>query len=305
MNGILIIDKPEQYTSFDVVAVLRKLLGVRRIGHTGTLDPMATGVLPVLVGPACRANELLPVQDKEYIAGFMLGKTSDTEDIWGKVEPVSDAPVTRAALESAVSRFRGEIEQIPPMVSSVKKDGKRLYELARQGLVVERKPRPVTIYSMEVLAYNPEERSGTLSIRCSKGTYVRTLIRGIGEVLGSGGVMTALRRTMASGFTLDEALSLDRARALAGEQNLIARILPVETGFKSLSVVAVSENQARRFSNGGGLFLDRLKLDGIHDTEKKSVRVHGPSDLFLGLGEIRPEENELAVVRLLGGGMEL
>ena len=304
MNGILIIDKPEEYTSFDVVAVLRRLLGVRRIGHTGTLDPMATGVLPVLVGPACRANELLPIQDKKYIAGFSLGKKSDTEDIWGRVEHVSDAPVSAAALEEAAAGFRGKISQVPPMVSSVKKDGKRLYELARQGIVVERSARPVTIYKLEILEYLSAERSGILSVHCSKGTYIRSLIHEIGAVLGVGGVLTSLRRTMASGFSLSQAITLDEARERAAEGTLKNSVLPIEVGFKSLPAVAVSENQARRFSNGGALFLDRVPRSEIRPEGKQTVRVHAPSGLFLGLGEIRPDENELAVVRLLGGGID-
>ena len=304
MNGILIIDKPEEYTSFDVVAVLRRLLHVRRIGHTGTLDPMATGVLPVLIGPACRANELLPIQDKEYIAGFSLGKKSDTEDIWGTVETVSDAPVSAAALETAAAEFRGEISQVPPMVSSVKKDGKRLYELARQGLMVERSARPVTVYRLEILEYLPSERSGVLSVHCSKGTYVRSLIHEIGERLGVGGVLTSLRRTMASGFALSQAITLDEARKRAAEDTLNDSILPVEAGFETLSAVTVSENQACRFSNGGALFLDRVPCGEVRRDVSQRVRVHAPSGLFLGLGEIRPDQNELAIVRLLGGGIE-
>ena len=180
MDGILVIDKPKSYTSFDVVAVMRKLCGEKKIGHTGTLDPMATGVLPILVGKATRCAPFLDDTDKEYEAEFQLGLSTDTQDITGKV--VSETPhrVTKADIEAVLPQFRGEIQQLPPMYSAVQIDGKRLYSLARQGIEVERETRPVTIYQCDLLSFDEETQKGTLRIMCSKGTYVRTLCSDIG-----------------------------------------------------------------------------------------------------------------------------
>ena len=305
MNGIIIIDKPERHTSFDVVAILRKLCGERRMGHTGTLDPMATGVLPVLMGQACRASDLLPVQDKEYIAGFRFGSTSDTEDVWGDLRVVSDSPVTFDALERVAEGFRGEISQIPPMYSAVKKDGQRLYTLARQGIVVERKPKTVTVHALEFLSYDEGRREGVLRLHGSKGTYVRSIISGLGDALGVGGVMTALRRTKASGFSLEQSITLEQARALHKQGGLADQILPVEQGFLSLSVLYVSEKQAIRFKNGGGLDLERVPLSALDcPADGLRVRVRAPDETFLGLGALNFQKNELSVFRLFCGGVQ-
>lgn len=275
------------------------------MGHTGTLDPMATGVLPVLMGQSCRASDLLPMQDKEYIAGFRFGSTSDTEDIWGEVRPVSDKPVPLEALEQATERFRGEISQTPPMYSAVKKDGQRLYTLARQGLVVERAPRNVTVYTLELLSYDEEKREGTLHIHCSKGTYVRSIISGLGEVLGVGGVMTALRRTMASGFTIAQSIPLEQARTLHEQGRLRGRIVSVEQGFLSLPMVRISENQATRFKNGGGLDLGRVSLSSLDcPADGLQVRVQAPDETFLGLGILNFQKHEMSVLRLFCGGVQ-
>ncbi len=302
MNGIMIIDKPAEFTSFDVVAVLRGLCKERRIGHTGTLDPMATGVLPVLLGRATRAMELLPDQDKVYIASFALGRTSDTEDIWGDVRPVSEAPVERAALEKALEAFRGEIKQIPPMYSAIKQDGQRLYTLARQGVIVERAPRKATVHELTLQSYDEGARTGTLKLHVSKGTYVRSIISGLGEALSVGGVMTALRRMAASGFALERAVTLDEVRRHAQADTLFDIVLPVEEAFLRLSAVRISENQATRFTNGGGLALARVTLPGEPPTDGARFRVRASSGRFLGLGQVSLEKQELSVLRLFDGG---
>ena len=206
-NGIIIIDKPADWTSMDVCAKLRGILKEKKIGHGGTLDPMATGVLPVFVGSATRAVEFAERGDKEYIAGLRLGLTTNTQDTTGEITAESPVAVTAAELAAVLPQFTGPIQQIPPMFSAIKREGKKLYELARAGKEVERTPRPVTIHALEVL-----EQTGPadylLRVRCSKGTYVRTLCHDIGQALGCGGCMSSLRRTMAAGFTLAEAVTL-------------------------------------------------------------------------------------------------
>ncbi|WP_085832755.1 tRNA pseudouridine(55) synthase TruB [Clostridium merdae] len=297
MDGVLIIDKPCGFTSFDVVAVARRLCREKKIGHTGTLDPMATGVLPLLLGKATRAASLLEDSDKVYCAVFRLGVETDTQDNTGEVLRESNAPVSRAQLEEALPQFRGEIMQTPPMYSAVRKDGKHLYELARQGIEVERESRPVTIYRLELLEYNEQERQGSLLVECSKGTYIRTLCADLGQAVGSLGIMTALRRTRACGFSLEQALPLEEARSLAEENQLAGRVLSVESLFLHLPQVSVTAAQSVRFQNGGALALERLRLSSPLAPQER-VRVYSSTGEFLGLGQANAETQELAVLRL-------
>ena len=292
-NGVLILDKPPGFTSFDAVAVLRGLSKTRKVGHTGTLDPMATGVLPLLFGCATRAESLLPDTGKTYEASFRLGVETDTQDSAGAVLRTSPAAVSFAQVEEACAQFRGEILQVPPMYSALKQDGKKLVDLARRGIEVERKPRPVTIYRLELLSYHPQAREGTLVAECSKGTYIRTLCADIGAFLGCGGIMTGLRRTQAAGFPLADAITLEEARQLAQENRLEDRLLPVERLFACYESVTVTRGQAARFQNGGALALDRLKKvpEGV-------CRVHSSDGDFLGLGKPDLQKRELAVLRL-------
>ena len=214
-DGIIIMDKPQGFTSFDMVAKMRGMLGTRKVGHAGTLDPMATGVLPIFVGRATKCCDLLPDQDKSYTATFELGYTTDTLDATGKL--LSKQPVTAGEeqVRAVLERFRGPISQLPPMYSAISIGGKRLYDLARQGSEVERERRPVTIHSLELTAAQPQENRYTIEVNCSKGTYIRTLCADIGEALGCGATMTALRRTCAAGFSLEDALTLEQAQLLA------------------------------------------------------------------------------------------
>lgn len=257
-NGILIIDKPADWTSMDVCAKLRGILKERRIGHGGTLDPMATGVLPVFVGQATRAVEFAENGEKEYVAGLRLGLTTDTQDITGQVLETRPVSMDRGELEAILPRFTGPLEQIPPMYSAVKIGGQKLYELARKGREVERKPRPITIFSLEVL----EQTSPTdyvLRVRCSKGTYVRTLCHDIGQALGCGGCMSSLRRTMAAGFTLDQAVTLDQAQE-QGE----ALLLPTDSLFSHCPIFLLkSERAEKRVRNGNPLSIPSL-ADGTY-----------------------------------------
>lgn len=291
MDGILCIDKPAEMTSFLCCAVARRLLDTKKIGHAGTLDPNATGVLPLLVGKATKALEHLPCHDKRYTATLRFGAVSDTLDIWGTVTPTDKPLPSLAAVEAALPAFRGAIQQVPPMTSALKKDGVRLYDLARQGIEVEREARPVTIHTLELLAYDSEAGELTLDCCCSKGTYIRTLCDDLGRMLGCGAVMTALRRTEAAGYTLADCVPLESAKALAAEGQLTARLLPVDSAFSGYPAVTVSPAQATRFHNGGTLALERL-----HPAPTGIARVYAPDGVFLGLGA--PKDGQLSIVQL-------
>lgn len=291
MNGILCMDKPADMTSFSCCAAARRLLGVKKAGHAGTLDPMATGVLPILVGSATRMLEFLPDSRKRYTAALRFGAVSDTLDVWGQVQETGGALPDRAEAEQALGAFRGEIWQVPPMTSALKKDGRRLYELARQGIEVARDPRPVTVYALDLVDFDGAAGTAVLDCVCSKGTYIRTLCDDLGRALGCGAVMTGLRRTMAAGFTLAQALPLEQAREEAAAGTLTARLIPVEQALAAYPALTVSAGQAVRFRNGGALALDRLTTCPTGLT-----RVLAPDGAFLGLG--RPQGEELAVARL-------
>ncbi len=292
MDGIICMDKPEGMTSFLCVAILRRLLGVKKVGHAGTLDPNATGVLPLLVGRATKTLDRLPVHDKAYTATMRFGAVSDTLDIWGEVTETGAPIPARAAVEAALPAFRGEILQVPPMTSALKKDGVRLYELARQGIEIEREARPVTIYELDLLDYNETTGELTIHCACSKGTYIRTLCDDLGRVLGCGAVMTALRRTAAAGYTLDDCITVDEAKAMAEEGTLATRILPIETILAAYPAITVSAPQAQRFRNGGALALERLKA-----TVEGPVRVYDPDGTCIALGV--PADGELKMDCLL------
>ncbi len=294
MTGILCVDKPQEMTSFTCCAILRRLTGERRIGHAGTLDPMATGVLPLMLGRATRAIPLLPTHDKCYRATLRFGYTSDTLDVWGVVTPTGKPTPTWEAVEAALPAFRGDIWQTPPMVSALKKDGVRLYELARQGVQVEREARPVTIRRLEAEVYDTATGELTLTCECSAGTYVRTLCDDLGAMLGCGAIMIALRRTAAAGYTEADCYTIEEWERFAREGTLEQHVRPVDSAFAVYPSVSVSAAQAVRFSNGGALSLDRLGDQTVSDV----TRVYAPNQQFLGLGT--PTEGELQVLRLLG-----
>lgn len=296
MNGLLVVDKPKDYTSFDVVAVMRKITGERKIGHTGTLDPMATGVLPLLMGRAAKAADLLPDTNKTYQAEFRFGIKTDTGDITGAMQEKSDKFISLEELKAVLSCFRGEIQQIPPMYSAVSVGGTRLYTLARKGIEVEREPRTIQISELELVSYQSENKVGVLKIECSKGTYIRTLIEDIAKKLDTVGVMTALRRTHACGFSLEESLTLDEVRNLSQRGELSSHIKVVDQLFAHEEKIVVSEAQAVRFQNGGALSLDRLK--NISRSQNQILRVYSPENLFLGLGKINLLKKELEIVKL-------
>ena len=284
MNGVIVIDKPAGFTSFDVIAVVRKLTNQRKTGHTGTLDPNATGVLPVLLGSATRAQDLIVNHDKEYAARFRLGLVTDTLDIWGQIKSESDKRASFEEIKALLPRFTGEITQIPPMFSAIKQNGKRLYDLAREGKEVEREPRSVTVYELELTDFDEEKQEGGLKIVCSKGTYVRTISDDLGQALGTGAVMTALRRTSACGYTLSDSISLDGLKSLCESGQIGERLQPVESLFESYPALNVSEKQAVRFKNGGALDISRTSLRNKEIPDRTVFRVRDNEGAFLGLG---------------------
>lgn len=284
MNGILVIDKPKEFTSFDVIAVVRRITGQRKAGHTGTLDPNATGVLPVLLGSATKVQDLILNHNKTYEAKFSLGLTTDTLDIWGEVVSRCVSHHKKADLIEILPVFTGEIEQIPPMFSAVQKNGQRLYDLARKGIEVEREARKVTVYRLELLNFDEETQEGRLLVECSKGTYIRTIIDDIGKRLGCGAVMTELRRTEACGFSLEDSITLDKAKQLAQNGELRKYVRSVESMFAQCGYVAVTDSQAKRFSNGGALDISRTYLARVNVQDKDIYRVKTKDNRFLGLG---------------------
>ena len=245
MNGIVIIDKPAGWTSQDVTARLRRVFGTRRIGHGGTLDPMATGVLPVFVGRATRGVEFFEHAEKTYETELLLGVATDTEDTTGTVLFRREVSVTPGQLTAVLERFRGEIMQIPPMYSALKVNGQKLCDLARKGRQVERQPRPVTIHELTLLSR--EGDTLRLRVRCSKGTYIRTLCADIGEALGCGGCMQALRRTQAGEYTIAEAVPLQQLLEAAEPETYLR---DVDTMFRGYPGVKLTVNQEKRCRNG-------------------------------------------------------
>lgn len=282
-NGIIIIDKPTDWTSMDVCARLRRALGERRIGHSGTLDPMATGVLPVFVGRATRGVEFADKGDKEYIAGLKLGLVTDTQDTSGRVLEHRPVSVSPDRVEQALAPFRGDILQVPPMYSAIKIDGRKLYELARKGRDVARPPRPITVHALTLEGQTAPDEF-VIRVRCSKGTYVRTLCHDIGAALGCGGCMSSLRRTMAAGFTLDRAVPLAQ---LLDDPDPGRHLLGVDTLFAAYPALTLPQAQERKLRNGMALTLDL--------PEQGRCRVYGEGGEFLALA--LAEEGRLTTIK--------
>ncbi len=293
-NGILPVDKPEGFTSFDVIAKLRGMFQTRRIGHAGTLDPGATGVLLLFFGGTTRFINFLPNHDKRYTAVLRLGVVTDTQDMSGRVLETRPVSVGRAEVEQALQSFLGEQRQIPPMYSAVQKDGRRLYELARQGVEVEREPRTVTIHHIGLLDASPDEGLYTLDISCSAGTYIRTLCHDLGQKLGCGGAMASLRRTWACGFSDDCCRTLEELQALADTGRLSEALLPLETAFAQLPRLELNARASTLFLNGAKLSLERLGLTG----EEGRMAVYDVQGQFLGLASPDASQGELRPLRV-------
>ena len=273
-NGIIIIDKPQDWTSMDVCAKIRGILHEKRVGHGGTLDPMATGVLPVFVGQATRGVEFAENARKEYVAGLRLGQITDTQDTSGHVLETRPVQVTPQQVAAVLEQFRGPQQQIPPMYSAIKVGGKKLYELARKGQEVARKPRSITIYDLELLE-QVSETDYLLRCLCSKGTYIRTLCHDIGAALGCGGTLYSLRRTMAAGFTADQAVTLEQVQA-QGE----ALLLPTDSLFAGYPILLLKSDRAEKRVRCG----NPITLPGTPDG---TYRVYSQDRQFLCLSQAR------------------
>lgn len=294
MTGIICLNKPQGITSFLAVAKVRRLLGEKKAGHTGTLDPMATGVLPIMLGGATRFLELLPSSNKSYRARLKLGITTDTLDITGTVRSGNKVVCDKSDVLAVLDFFKGEIMQVPPMYSAISKDGVRLYELARKGIEIEREERPVTIYSLELVWADENSGEYEIDVTCSSGTYIRTLISDIGEKLGCGAVMTQLCRTGANGFELCDCVTLEELENIVNHKEIEKHIISVEKTLSEYNELVVTQAQAKRFSNGGALAKDRIdecKAFGVY-------RVYSPEKVFLGVGEIKDGSDELSVKRV-------
>ena len=269
MNGIVIVDKPADWTSQDVVSKLRGVFQTRRIGHGGTLDPMATGVLPVFIGRATRGVEFFEHAEKTYEAVLQLGITTDTEDTTGNVLEEKSVSVTKEQFLAVLEQFRGEIQQVPPMYSALKVNGQKLYQLARKGQEVERQPRTITIHQLDCLEFS--DTTAKIRVRCSKGTYIRTLCMDIGEALGCGGCMAQLRRVTAGEYAIENAVPLAN---LVASDNPGKYLLPVDSMFAQYEAVKLTPNQEKRCRNGGSFSIQLP--DGTY-------RVYGQNQEFLAL----------------------
>lgn len=285
MNGIICIDKPQGFTSFDVVAKLRGILKTRKIGHAGTLDPMATGVLPVFVGNATKACDIMPDNMKSYTASFRCGSETDTQDSTGTVTAEYDKKVAAEEINRVLPEFTGDIQQIPPMYSAVSVNGQRLYELARKGIEVERKPRSITIGSLVLKQFSSDTQEGVLEIVCSKGTYVRTIIHDIGQKLGCGAHMTALVRTSSNGFCLSDCVTLEQLQKYADSGCAEDHLLAVERVFEPLPEIRLNARNTQMYRNGVKLYSDKLGINSA-DPEIK-YRVFSDSNTFLGLAYVK------------------
>lgn len=296
MNGIIPVNKPEGWTSFDVVAKLRGILRIKRLGHAGTLDPMATGVLPVFVGKATKACDILPVDEKSYIAGFKLGITTDTQDSTGTVLLQNKAAVSMDKLAQVSSEFLGDIMQLPPMYSAVSVGGKRLYELAREGKIVERQPRLRRVNSIEILEYNEQTRGGKMQVSVSKGTYIRALINDIGDKLGCGGIMTSLVRTSSAGFELSQSYTLEQIQQYADEKKLSEIILPIEKAFdKAYDKIVLNSHCTPLYKNGVKLRCRQIGIDDAVKQNGKTLCVYGADGMFLGLAQVDGEQGLIRI----------
>lgn len=285
MNGIICIYKEKGMTSFDVVARVRHIFGTKKAGHGGTLDPMAEGVLPVFIGNATKAVDFCPDDTKQYRAGFKFGITTDTQDIAGNVLALSNQYVSRNKMPMIERKFTGEQKQIPPMYSAIKVNGQKLYELARKGVEVERKPRNITVYELKIESY--ENNQGTMLVTCSKGTYIRTLIHDIGRELEVGGVMTNLVRTKSGVFTIEQCHKLGELEGRTPEE-LEKLLMPIEELYAAMPKAHLDEQQTKLFKNGAVLDADRILFDKIYD---KGYYIEGNDGVFLGLGKIDSDHN--------------
>lgn len=295
INGIIIVDKESGFTSHDVVAKMRGICGQKKIGHTGTLDPAATGVLPVCLGNGTRLCDMLTDKEKEYVAELLLGVETDTQDTTGKILAEHPAEVSETEVRKVCDSFLGDYEQVPPMYSALKVNGKKLYELARAGKEVERKPRPVKILELEILEY----RLPVVKMRvvCSKGTYIRTLCADIGKKLGCGGTVQSLRRTAVGRFTQEAAVTLGQLQQMKDEGRLEEAVLPVESMFLNCPVLHVTEENNKLLENGNIVSPEQTKEKSVYGPEQW-VRLCRTDGSFVGIYVFEPERKWYKPVKM-------
>lgn len=274
MDGIIVINKPEGRSSHDMVYFVRRLLGIKKVGHTGTLDPDATGVLPICIGKATKAADMLTASDKAYRAVMVFGMTTDTLDASGEVLTEQPVDFSREDLEKVIDGFIGEVEQIPPMFSAIKKDGKKLYELARQGITVERKVRKVNIFDIKLNWFDEKNGMAEIDVFCSKGTYIRTLCEDIGMKLGCGAYMNSLVRTKSAGFCIEESYTCDTLNEIKENGNIEETIIPVDKLFDEYEAVYLNDFLAQKVKNG-----IKIRKSGLSDGIL--YRVYGENKEFL------------------------
>ena len=275
MDGVIVLNKPLGKTSHDMVYFMRRLTGIKKVGHTGTLDPYADGVLPVCIGRATKAADMLTESDKRYRAEMVLGKTTDTQDAQGKVLSETDVNVTEEQIISAVKSFIGETEQIPPMYSAVKKNGRKLYELARKGIEVEREARKITVYSIDILDIS--DKKVIMDVFCSKGTYIRTLCGDIGAVLGVGAYMNALTRTASGRFCLDESYSCEELKNMADNGMIENALIKVDDLF-DYEKITVKDIQAKRLKDG-------VRISDPKASDGRMYRIYDREGNFLSVSQ--------------------
>ena len=297
MNGIIIVDKPQNYTSFDVIAVLRKKLNQKKIGHMGTLDPMATGVLPIVVGDAAKFQIYSTNHDKEYIARIKLGISTDSLDSTGNVILEKKCHINENAFVEVLKQFMGDIKQVPPMFSAIKINGKKLYELARKGIEVKREERSVKIYDLKLLNFDEKNQEAEIKVLCSQGTYIRTLCQDIGEKLDCPAMMSYLRRTLSGGFRIENSISLEKLKDLSKEKICEDYLLPTDKLLERYDKIAISKAQAERFKNGGALSLSRLNLESEFQNEE-IYRLYCENN-FIGVGKANTLKEELKVLKCI------
>ncbi len=301
-DGVLLINKPTDFTSFDVVAKLRGILKERHLGHGGTLDPNVTGVLPIFVGKATKAIDLVSRQEKKYTATFVLGKKTDTQDIWGDILEEKEPETDLEKIKEAVLSFKGESQQLPPMYSAVKVNGVRLYALAREGREIEREKRNITVYDIDFEGKTQNENEYKFSIFCSKGTYVRTICADIGDKLDCGGTMTSLVRTQSMGFDLCNCYTLSEVEQAMLQNRAEELILPIDELFTDLAPIYLDEKNTHLYKNGVGLNPKRVS-GVIYDplleiAPYQRYRVYGCDRSFIGIGHIDYTKREFKSVKM-------
>lgn len=284
LSGILLMDKPQGFTSHDVVAKLRGILHTRKIGHGGTLDPLATGVLPVFIGGATKAADFAAAQDKEYVAGFTLGYCTDTQDVTGEIVQTGDRIAAEYAVKRAVRGFVGPQQQVPPMYSAVKVNGQKLYDLARKGREVERPARDIIVHEMELLDFDENAQKGTLRCVVSKGTYVRTLVNDLGEKLGTLAVLHSLVRTRSGAYPLDRCHSFEDCERAMADGTMQQLLLPTDSLFTDCPAVALTAEGAERIARGAVVF--PRQADSLPENAGTLCRVYHEGR-FLMLGQVR------------------